>query len=209
MQIHKQKAIMIILVFATLFTTIFLPCSTAGSLTEELSASLLRFRVLANSDSEADLAQKNQISRQLVSVLSPALQKASDKSEAAAIAKESIPFLEAYAAYLTEQYGNPYQVHCSLGPHLFPCKSYENYQFPAGIYDTLLVTIGEGAGSNWWCLAFPPLCFADESFVSVPETSEEALSGLLSKEAYEEISTEKENTTITFGLFSLLKKLFF
>jgi hypothetical protein len=42
---------------------------------------------------------------------------------------------------------------------LFPIKRYENFTMPAGVYDALRITIGNGEGKNWWCVMFPPLCY--------------------------------------------------
>src|SRR5699024_8040113 len=44
-----------------------------------------------------------------------------------------------------------------------PMKIYDNYVYPAGDYEAVLITIGKGEGSNWWCVLFPPLCFLDFS----------------------------------------------
>ena len=46
-----------------------------------------------------------------------------------------------------------------------PEKEYKGLKYDEGYYESLLVTIGEGAGDNWWCVLFPPLCLieAEES----------------------------------------------
>ena len=43
----------------------------------------------------------------------------------------------------------------------FPTKVYGNFIYPAGEYEAVLITIGEGEGANWWCVLFPPMCFLD------------------------------------------------
>ena len=45
----------------------------------------------------------------------------------------------------------------------FPTKVYGNFIYPAGEYEAVLITIGEGEGANWWCVLFPPMCFLDFS----------------------------------------------
>ena len=225
MRLHRKKLTIFLLAFATLLTWIFLViypreknrlCSffpessrirseqtsdDACELTLELSSSLLRLRVLADSDSQADQEEKQFLCSKLIPLLSTALSKAKTKEEAVAFVRESLPFLNAYCNYVLMADGT---VSCTLGPHLFPYKTYGDYQFPSGIYDTLLITIGNGSGSNWWCLAFPPLCFADEAFVDVPDSSAQTLQDLLSDDAYAQICIEKPK--LTFGLFSLFKK---
>ena len=86
------------------------------------------------------------------------------------------------------------------------------------------MTIGSGRGSNWWCLAFPPLCFANEAFIDVPESSSQTLFDLLDKDCYEAICLDKTSSNnraniasadkqasrksiLTLGLPSILEQL--
>ena len=46
----------------------------------------------------------------------------------------------------------------SFRRELFPTREYDTFSLPAGVYDSLRVTIGQGEGHNWWCVIFPPLC---------------------------------------------------
>lgn len=160
----------------------------ADAVRQELSDRLLRFRVLANSDSTADQRQKNELSAAIASRLRPVLSACASKEDAKETLLQMLPDLEQEAASLAAAYGNAYPVTCSLGVHTFPLKQYQSLTFPAGTYDTFLITIGSGSGSNWWCLAYPPLCFAGESCVTVPKQSEQALNDLLSEDAWDMIS---------------------
>ena len=245
---HSKKLTIFFLTFATLFTCMLHVCFYQGrgdlfsselssELSSKLSSKLLRFRVLANSDSDEEQNVKNDLAKEVIALLSPALSGAQTKEEAITLVRESLPFLTAYCntilsdnilcndtsrndrsyndMLLDEASDSDKSVTCTLGPHLFPYKTYGNYQFPSGIYDTLLVTIGEGRGSNWWCLAFPPLCFADEAFIDVPEPSAQMLMDVLDEDCYHAIvrnpntqETLAEKPTLTLGLFSLLERLF-
>ena len=40
----------------------------------------------------------------------------------------------------------------------FDTREYETFALPAGYYDAVRIILGEGAGQNWWCVLFPPLC---------------------------------------------------
>lgn len=184
-----------------------------AALSQELSAKLLRFRVLANSDSTADQAQKNKVSQALASWLRPMLSSCSSKEEARAALARALPAVEKKANELAALYGKDYDVSCCLGPHTFPAKLYQDLAFPAGEYDTFLVTIGDGAGSNWWCLAYPPLCFAEESYVTVPQESDAKLQELLSDEAYDSLHPEipgesapQKDVSFCFGLFPFFNR---
>ncbi len=182
----------------------------------ELSEKLLRFRVLANSDSTADLFQKNKVSEELASLLRPILSECSSKTEAQNAVSRNLPEIETAAAAFVSQYGADYPVSCTLTKHSFPLKVYQDLTFPAGSYDTLLVTIGEGNGSNWWCLAYPPLCFAEEAYVTVPEQTENTLQSILSERSWRAISgqTKKQQSEsperpgFCFRLLPFLNHLF-
>lgn len=206
---HIKKLTIFFLALTTLFTFILHLCfyqkNDFSTLSSTLSSKLLRFRVLADSDSDEDQADKNKLCAKLIPLLSDELSSIQTKEEAVTLLRESLPFLTAYCNDVLSSSGK--SVSCSLGSHLFPYKTYGNYQFPAGIYDTLLVTIGSGAGSNWWCLAFPPLCFADEAFIDVPNSSKHTLFDLLGHDLYDEICIQDEDYTkekqphFTLGLF--------
>lgn len=221
---HRKKLTIFLLAVATLFTFVFLIHPYRKNDSSLLSDKLLRFRVLADSDSSIDQYEKNELSKKMITLLSPALSDIKTKEEALTLLRESLPFLNAYCNYVLSDYGAQNYASCTLGSHLFPYKTYGNYQFPAGIYDTLLVTIGSGRGSNWWCLAFPPLCFANEAFIDVPESSSQTLFDLLDKDCYEAICLDKTSSNnraniasadkqasrksiLTLGLPSILEQL--
>lgn len=221
---HRKKLTIFLLAIATLFTFVFLIHQYRKNDSSLLSDKLLRFRVLADSDSSIDQYEKNELSKKMITLLSPALSDIKTKEEALTLLRESLPFLNAYCNYVLSDYGAQNYASCTLGSHLFPYKTYGNYQFPAGIYDTLLVTIGSGRGSNWWCLAFPPLCFANEAFIDVPDSSSQMLFDLLDKDCYEAICLNKTSSNnqanitsadkqasrksiLTLGLPSLLEQL--
>ena len=221
---HRKKLTIFLLAVATLFTFVFLIHPYRKNDSSLLSDKLLRFRLLADSDSSIDQYEKNELSKKMITLLSPALSDIKTKEEALTLLRESLPFLNAYCNYVLSDYGAQNYASCTLGSHLFPYKTYGNYQFPAGIYDTLLVTIGSGRGSNWWCLAFPPLCFANEAFIDVPDSSSQMLFDLLDKDCYEAICLNKTSSNnqanitsadkqasrksiLTLGLPSILEQL--
>ena len=88
----------------------------------------------------------------------------------------------------------------------FPTKTYETYSFPAGNYEALKITIGEGTGENWWCVMFPPLCFTNSS-VEFSDDAVETLKQNLTDEEYELISqSNKSKIKIKFKLLEWLNK---
>ncbi len=58
----------------------------------------------------------------------------------------------------SERLGYAYPSHVSLEKTYFTTRVYDNLTLPAGIYDAFRVEIGQAAGHNWWCIAFPQMC---------------------------------------------------
>ena len=106
------------------------------------AAGVLRLHILANSDSETDQAVKLRVRDALV----PLFETASSYEDARACQR-----------VLTAE-GASYGAQLRLGVSDFPDRTYGGIRFPAGAYDALEVVLGDGAGHNWWCVLFPPLC---------------------------------------------------
>ena len=63
-------------------------------------------------------------------------------------------------AYLQKiDYKMPYRI--NFGLNYFPQKKYKGIKYEEGLYESLLITLGEGKGNNWWCVLFPPICLLE------------------------------------------------
>ena len=122
---------------------------------------LIRFHVLANSDSEQDQALKRAVRDAILKAVSPRLAVSQSLDESRRILKKVRPDMEKIGRSVVKGWGKDYAVHTEYGHFSFPTKSYGSLILPAGNYEALRVVIGEGQGSNWWCVLFPPLCFID------------------------------------------------
>jgi stage II sporulation protein R len=122
---------------------------------------LIRFHVIANSDSEQDQALKRAVRDAILKEVSPQLAVSKSLAESRQILKKIRPQMEEIARLVIKAWGKDYSVHTEYGHFGFPTKSYGTLVLPAGEYEALRVVIGEGQGSNWWCVLFPPLCFID------------------------------------------------
>ena len=144
--------------------------SWLGQEQRELADSVIRLHVIANSDSEADQALKLAV-RDRVLVKAEEIYPENATLEQAREALEGqLGVLAAAGRAVVEEQGYDYPVTAQLTDCWFPTKEYEGFALPAGNYTALRVTIGEGKGQNWWCVAFPPLCLGAAS-----ETVEQAL----------------------------------
>lgn len=137
---------------------------TAGAWASASQASLadrvVRLHVIANSDSDSDQALKLQVRDAVLAQATPLLAGTGSRQEAEnALADHLEELAQAGADVLArEGCGDPVTV--TLSDQWFPTKVYDGFSLPAGNYRALRVVIGEGAGQNWWCVVFPPLCLA-------------------------------------------------
>jgi stage II sporulation protein R len=125
-----------------------------------LPEKLLRLRVVAASDAPEDQARKLLVRDEVVGFLAPLLEECRDLREAAAITEASLPELVRRAETRLRAAGGTDTVTARLGPEQCPLRNYGSFSLPAGTYESLTLTLGEGEGRNWWCVVFPPLCLS-------------------------------------------------
>lgn len=133
---------------------------------------LIRFHVIANSDSAADQALKFRVRDVIVQAMAPRFRQAKNIEEAREIAQANLGYMEQLAKQEICAAGKDYPVAVYLGHFQFPEKTYHlatagtpgertSLTLPAGEYEAVRVVIGRGTGANWWCVLFPPLCFVN------------------------------------------------
>ena len=125
---------------------------------QKLADKVVRLHILANSDSEEDQTLKLQVRDAVLSRAEELLTSAEGRGEAEAMLKEHLPELMILAQRTVEDKGYQYPVRAELANAVFPTREYEDFRLPAGNYLALRLVIGDGAGRNWWCVVFPPLC---------------------------------------------------
>ena len=146
----------------------------------EIYSGVLRLHVLANSDSEEDQALKLQVRDAVLAASEGFLTDCATREEARLAVEAHLPQLEQAARDAIHAAGRTDSVSLALGEEEYPTRSYESCCFPAGTYLSLRVIIGEGAGQNWWCVLFPPMCLsaatgeaAEDAFIAVGLTGEQ------------------------------------
>ncbi|MCI9649717.1 stage II sporulation protein R [Oscillibacter sp.] len=126
----------------------------------QLAERVVRLHVLANSDGEEDQELKLLVRDRVLARATELLTQAGNRAEAESLLRRELPELEALAARELRANGCDYPVTAELTDTEFPTREYDGFTLPAGEYLALRVVIGEGAGRNWWCVVFPPLCTA-------------------------------------------------
>jgi len=140
----------------------------ADTVTDEI----IRLHILANSDNEVDQSVKLSVRDSLAGLAETALSDAVSAAQAGERLEALLPEIEKIANTVLDGAGIGYQATARLGVSHFPPKTYAGVTLPAGNYNALIVTLGEGEGHNWWCVMYPPLCYAGEEPVDAGRLSE-------------------------------------
>ena len=159
-----MKKILIVLgigFFCTLIINSYFASTEAA-----LAKGVIRFHVIANSDSDEDQNLKLKVRDRIINEMNCMFDENGDITSARDVICANIDDIESYAMEEIKKNGYDYDVKVSLGKSDFPTKDYGDIVLPAGSYEALKVEIGKAEGKNWWCVLFPPLCFVDESAVS-------------------------------------------
>jgi stage II sporulation protein R len=156
-----------------------------------LKRNIIRFHVIANSDSEDDQALKLKIRDRILNEMGEQFENSSSIDESRRMIESNMDTLKYIAEDEIKKDGKDYMAQVYLGEDDFPTKSYGGITFPAGEYEALKVVIGEGKGKNWWCVMFPPLCFVDITHGISGDVQEE-LKEVLSEDEYELILSDKK-----------------
>ena len=170
---------------------------------EALADKVIRLHVLANSDSERDQALKLQVRDAVLAQAQEYLEPGYTLAESRQALTEHLPQLAQAGADVVAAAGYDYPVTASLeDDYWFPTKTYTDFALPAGAYTALRVEIGEGAGRNWWCVVFPPLCLG-----AVSETAEQtAAQAGLTGEEIALITGEEEGYVVKFRAIELAEQ---
>lgn len=120
----------------------------------------LRVHIRANSNSDADQAVKYKVRDRVVAFLTPTVAECRTKEQAMQKIGEKLTEAAQVADAVLRENGYAYGARASLREEEFPTRVYEDLTLAAGVYDALIIELGAGAGDNWWCVVYPPLCFA-------------------------------------------------
>lgn len=168
----------------------------------DLAGRVIRLHVIANSDHPADQALKLQVRDRILECAAASYEPGDDMQMACRRLSGQLDVLQRVGEQVVREQGYAYPVRVTLGSSRFPTKQYENFALPAGEYTALRVVIGEGAGENWWCVAFPPLCLG-----SVTQTVDEAAAaGHFTQRQVSLITGESEGYVVKFKAMELWER---
>ncbi len=174
----------------------------------DLSGSLVRFHVIANSDTDVDQKLKLKVRDAVIYEADTLLCNSKSKYDTVKLITDNKNKLLSAAKKTVKDEGFDYDVDIEYGEFYFPKKSYKNISLPSGRYDAIKVKIGEAKGKNWWCVMFPPLCLSEDGGFEMDSESIEYLKNSLTKSEYEML-TENEDlpVKIRFKTVDMVMKL--
>ncbi|MBP2243362.1 stage II sporulation protein R [Cytobacillus eiseniae] len=186
----------------------------------------IRLRILANSDQESDQAIKRLVRDEVNKEITEWVAELTSIEEARSLIRSRLPEIQKIAEAVVEREQPGQSVQTDFGKVDFPTKLYGQFLYPAGEYEAILITLGEGTGANWWCVLFPPLCFLDfsngvavsdgfeEEEKVLQEDSDEVAAELLETNKTESgeppmyVEEEEEPVKVKFFIKELWNKLF-
>ncbi|WP_436513302.1 stage II sporulation protein R [Clostridium thermobutyricum] len=173
---------------------------------EDVKDKLIRFHVLANSNSDEDQALKLKVKDNVIKYMEPILKKSESLEMTRELLKANKDKVQAIAEKIIKEEGYDYKVSIELKKENFPEKIYGNIILPQGEYEAFRILIGDYKGENWWCVMFPPLCFTDvtKGELSYEETEKTMDSMIDGNVAYE----KEEDVKVKVKIFEVIKELF-
>lgn len=173
----------------------------------DLADSLVRLHILANSDTLFDQQVKYEIRDKLLEKYGAVFSSA-EEDQVQSMALSLLPAIEGDVQMWLEEKGVGYSARAFFARDLFPTKTYgESMRLPAGEYQALKIVLGEGNGQNWWCVMFPPICFADGSTCVIDEESMQYLKENLTQEEYQLITQPEESVQWKFKIVEVWQNI--
>ncbi len=155
---------------------------------EEISDSVIRFHVLAESDEDYDQRLKLKVRDEILKYLEGNMKGCKSRADAEAYLKAHTDDINALAESVIKAEGYDYAVSTTLSEEHYPIRYYGDAVFPEGNYESLRVIIGKGGGHNWWCVMYPPLCLNGEGAEYT-----EILKETLTRDGYEVVVLSSES----------------
>lgn len=176
--------------------------SDQEALARHIAPHVLRFHILANSDSTADQNVKLEVRSLILDYMQNQLNPEAGKSETIQWLIEQKSTIETMADQYLHDRGFPYQSRLQLTKCYFPTRAYGSFTFPCGFYDAARLTLGSGSGHNWWCVLYPRFCFLDASLSSVPAESEQKLRETINQDDFLALEKTRPDLKIRLKLLS-------
>lgn len=124
------------------------------------SSDFLRLHIRANSNESCDQSVKYLVKDEIVRYLTPLVASEISKKDAIGKLSKRTQEIARIADETLRKNGYFYGAKAEIRKEEFPTRVYGETTLSKGVYDALIIELGSGKGDNWWCVVYPPLCFA-------------------------------------------------
>lgn len=169
-----------------------------------ISDSVLRLHIIANSNDKADQDLKLKVRDRLIREGVNIFEGNMSLDDAKQFINENKAEIQEIAEEEIRKNGYSYKAEIELGSFPFPAKIYDSIMLPSGRYEALRIIIGEGKGENWWCVLYPPMCAIDKVTV---ENGKQQLEKSLSGEEFKIISKHNPPAEIRFKIVDIINSI--
>jgi len=145
----KKICFLMLILFVSLF--LFSGCSKNDN--------IVRIHIRANSNCVQDQDIKLVVRDKIIEYITPIIAECRNSYQVKCSLDDNIIQIESIANNVLKESGFDYESRAEIRNEYFPSRSYSGEVYPADYYDALIVELGTGKGDNWWCVAYPPLCF--------------------------------------------------
>ncbi|MBP3378861.1 MAG: stage II sporulation protein R [Clostridia bacterium] len=170
----------------------------------EIYNDVLRLHVIAESDSEEDQALKLKVRDAVLECVSASISECETYEDAYEVIDSMRDEIIIAAEKCVEENGENCTVSLALGREKYPRRDYDGTVLPAGVYNSLRITLGEGEGKNWWCVLFPTFCMG---FARKSEQSEEYVATGFTPQEYRMITGESGEVRVRFKILEMLSEV--
>ena len=146
-----KKIIYIVLIIVVM--SLWITSEKSGTIPDDS----IRFRIIANSNDRVDQTTKLLIKKELENKFFPLLEASTSKEETTNIIEDNQEVIKS----IIEKYNVPYSI--NYGKNYFPTKTFNDVIYEEGEYESLVISLGEASGNNWWCIMYPPLCLLEKN----------------------------------------------
>ncbi len=156
-----------------LISAILLSVSSFNASCDDLRTNILRLHIIANSDSKEDQALKLKVRDEILEKTGNLFVETKNLSDAKEKAESSLEEFESIANQVILENGYSYTAKARVGNSNFNTREYDDFTLPAGEYPSLIITLGEGNGQNWWCVVYPAVCVPAASKHELKESTKD------------------------------------
>lgn len=203
---QENKNVIVAVLAVFLIGTLLGMVSEAKDLADEISEKFVRFHIVANSNSEEDQRVKMKVREAIFWELD--FSHISSKEEALSYFILHQDKIKTIADRVLSECGFSYTATVNVGKKAFPVREYTDFVLPAGTYDAISITLGEGKGANFFCVMYPSLCKI-EGVTESTDSDYQALNCVLTEKEVAEITRNKHQIVYKFKVVEIFEKLFF